>query len=350
MNSPYATDQTRWNALLQRDHEADGVFFYGVLTTLIYCRPNCSSKRPNHENVCYFDTWEQAERAGFRPCKRCNPRSSENIDQHAETIIKACRIMDNAEEHISLKTLAAQLGLSAFHFQRLFKKVTGITPKQYAMQKRSKQVRTRLIKGASVTDAIFEAGFASSSRFYENAVNNLGMKPSQYRKGATGIRIRIAVVKSDLGWVLIGATEKGICTIELGDNPDVLRERLFESFPRAVIQEGDNDLNDWVKQLLIHIENPSQRLNLPLDIQGTAFQRQVWQALREIPVGSTASYTEIAEKIGKPKAARAVANACASNKLAIAVPCHRVVRKNGLLGGYRWGAEKKRMVLDKETG
>jgi len=258
--------------------------------------------------------------------------------------------MDSAEEHISLKSLAAQLGLSAFHFQRLFKKATGITPKQYAMQKRLKQVKVRLKRGAPVTDAIFDAGFTSSSRFYENAYKNFGMKPSEFRKGAAGIRIRFRVVKSDLGWVLIGATEKGICTIELGDNPDVLRERLFESFPRAVIQEGDNDLNDWIEQLLIHIDNPSQRLNLPLDIQGTAFQRQVWQALREIPIGSTASYTEIAEKIGKPKAFRAVANACASNKLAIAIPCHRVVRKSGELGGYRWGAEKKRMVLDTETG
>ena len=259
-------------------------------------------------------------------------------------------MMDNAVAHIPLKDLAAQLGLSAFHFQRLFKKAMGISPKQYAMQKRSKRVRARLKKGASVTDAIFEAGFSSSSRFYEHVVKNLGMKPSQYRKGAVGVCIKIALVKSSLGWVLIGATEKGICSIDLGDTPDDLLARLLESFPKAFIIEGDNDLKNWVKQILIHIDNPSQRLNLPLDIQGTAFQRQVWQALCEIPFGSTASYADIAEKIGNPKAARAVANACASNKLAIAIPCHRVVRKNGELGGYRWGTEKKHKVLEREIG
>lgn len=348
-NSPYATDQDRWNALLRRDHEADGIFFYGVLTTLIYCRPNCSSKRPNNENVCYFETWVQAEQAGFRPCKRCNPRSSENIDKHAQTIVKACRIMDHSEEHISLKDLSAQLGLSAFHFQRLFKKAMGITPKQYAMQKRLKQVKSQLQRGAPVTEAIFGAGYTSSSRFYESANKNLGMKPSEYRKGAAGIRIRFTVVKSDLGWVLIGATKNGICSIDLGDSPDSMKARLHENFPKAVIQESKDDLNHWAKQILTHLKNPRQRLKLPLDIQGTAFQRQVWQALREIPIGSTASYAEIAEKLGNLNAARAVAGACAANKIAIAIPCHRVVRKNGKLGGYRWGVEKKRMVLDRET-
>lgn len=349
-NRPYATHQARWNAVVQRDHEADGVFFYGVLTTLVYCRPDCSSRRPNRENVCYFDSWAQAEQAGFRPCKKCSPRWGANADKHAETIVKACRIMDNAEEHIPLKNLAAQLGLSAFHFQRLFKKATGITPKQYAMQKRIKRVKSRLKRGAPVMDAIFEAGFTSSSRFYESANSNLGMKPSEYRTGAAGIHIRFSVVKSDLGWVLIAATENGICAIDMGDSPDFLKARLHENFPKALIQENDVDLSHWVKQILTHLENPRRRLNLPLDIQGTAFQRQVWQALREIPIGSTASYAEIAEKLGKPNAARAVAGACASNKIAIAIPCHRVLRKNGELGGYRWGVETKRIVLDREAG
>ena len=344
----YATDQQRWDALMTRDQAADGVFFYGVLTTLIYCRPSCSSKRPNHENVCFFDTWKKAEKAGFRPCKRCHPQSKSSIDKHAETIIKACRIIDNTEEHIPLRTLAEQLGLSAFHFQRIFKKAIGITPKQYAMQKRLKQVKSKLKKGTRVTDAIYEAGFASSSRFYESAHKNLGMKPSEFRKGAEGIIIRYLVVESDLGWVLIGATERGICTIELGDSPDHLRRRLCNNFPKAVIIENDDELNQWVKQILAHLKNPHRKLNLPLDIQGTAFQRQVWQALREIPLGATATYAEIAETIGKPKAVRAVAGACASNKIAIAVPCHRVVRKNGGLGGYRWGNEKKRLILERE--
>jgi AraC family transcriptional regulator of adaptative response/methylated-DNA-[protein]-cysteine methyltransferase len=257
--------------------------------------------------------------------------------------------MDKAEEHIPLKTLAEQLGLSAFHFQRIFKKATGITPKQYAIQKRLKQVKSRLKAGAPVTDAIYEAGYTSSSRFYESANKNFGMKPSEYRKGAEGIHIRFMIVKSDLGWVLIGATERGICTIDLGDSPDNLKARFHDNFPKAVIIESDDDLNQWVEQILSHLNNPRRKLNLPLDIQGTAFQRQVWQALREIPLGSTANYAEIAEKIGKPNAVRAVAGACASNKIAIAVPCHRVVRKNGELGGYRWGVEKKRMVLERET-
>ena len=346
--NPYATDQQRWDALLARDQEADGAFFYGVLTTLIYCRPNCSSKRPNHQNVCFFDTWRQAEKAGFRPCKRCHPRSKSVIDKHADTIIKACRIIDNAEEHIPLKTLAEQLGLSAFHFQRIFKNALGVSPKQYAMQKRLKQVKSKLKKGTRVTDAIYEAGFASSSRFYESAHKNLGMKPSEFRKGAEGIHINYMVAKSDLGWVLIGATERGICTIELGDSPDLLTRRLHNNFPKAVITENDAELNQWVQQILSHLKNPHRKLNLPLDIQGTAFQRQVWQTLREVPFGATTTYAEIAEKIGKPKAVRAVAGACASNKIAIAVPCHRVVRKNGGLGGYRWGNEKKRLILERE--
>ncbi len=346
----YETDQERWTALEKRDREADGVFYYGVLTTLVYCRPNCSSRRPNIENVCYFDTWKQAEQAGFRPCKKCGPRSNAAADKHADMIVEACRIMDSAVEHIPLKSLAKTVGLSAFHFQRLFKKATGITPKQYAMQKRLKQVKSHLKRGALVTDAIFEAGFASSSRFYENAAKNLGMTASEYRKGAEGIRIRYTVTTSVLGWVLIGATESGICAIDLGDSPDILKSRLHENFPKAVIQESNDDVNDWVKQVLAHLENPHRRLNLPLDIQGTAFQRQVWQALREIPIGATASYGEIAESIGHPKAARAVARACASNEIAVVVPCHRVVKKNGELGGYRWGAEIKRIVLKRETG
>jgi AraC family transcriptional regulator, regulatory protein of adaptative response / methylated-DNA-[protein]-cysteine methyltransferase len=218
------------------------------------------------------------------------------------------------------------------------------------LQKRSKQVRSRLKKEASVTEAIYEAGFNSSSRFYETAAGNLGMKPSEYRKGAAGIRIRVAVEKSYLGWVLIGATEKGICTIDLGESPDILKTRLFGNFPKAVIQESDGLFNDRVKQILSHIENPFQGFKLPLDIQGTAFQQKVWQALREIPAGSTASYSEIAEKIDKPKAARAVARACASNRIAVAIPCHRVVKQSGELGGYRWGVERKRALLNRETG
>ena len=347
--NPFATDQARWQALVQRDSEADGLFFYGVLTTLVYCRPNCSSRRPNYENVRFFDTREQAEEAGFRACKKCRPHIGAKSDRRDDIIVKACRIIDNAEDHVPLKDLAAQLGLSAFYFQRLFKHSMSITPKQYAMQKRLKKVQARLKDGTSVTDAVFEAGFSSISRFYEISDRNLGMTPSQYRSGAAGIQINVTVAKFSLGWVLIGATGKGICAIELGDSPADLKARLRESFPNAVIRESGSRLDRWVKQVLSFLENPRQGINLPLDIRGTAFQRQVWHALRDIPVGSTASYSDIAEKIGKPTAARAVARACAANKIAVAVPCHRVVKKDGDLGGYRWGVEKKRMVLEKEA-
>ena len=345
----YGTDTARWQALCTRDREADGLFFYGVLTTSVYCRPVCSSRRPNVENVRFFETWEQAKQGGFRPCKKCKPRSGVGTGEHAEIVVRACRIMDQAEERITLKELAARLGLSPFHFQRLFKKAMGITPKQYALQRRVTQVQTELRKGPSVTEAIYEAGYASSSRFYESAVEHIGMKPSEYRKGAAGIRIRVSVVECYLGWVLIAATDKGICAIALGDEPNSLRARLRKDFPKAEIRDGDDELNRWVKRIRVHLENPHHRLDLPLDIQGTAFQRQVWALLREIPAGSTASYAEIANKTGKPNAARAVAGACASNKIAIAIPCHRVVRKNGDLGGYRWGLERKRNVLDREA-
>ena len=346
----FATDQARWEALIRRDLNASGAFVYGVLTTLVYCRPACASRLPKYENVRFFDTCKQAEKAGFRPCKRCHPASAAGQDKHSAAIIKACHIIESREEHVPLKNLANEVGLSPFHFQRLFKKNVGITPKQYAMEMRLKQVRSGLQKEASVTEAIYEAGFASSSRFYENAEAVLGMKPSEYRQGAAGIDIRFAVEKSPLGWVLIAATAKGICTIEFGDDPDILVNRLRVQFSTAKIIDKGEPFSTRVKQILAHLENPRQLLNLPLDIQGTAFQRLVWAALREIPPGFTASYTDIAAKIGHPKAARAVAQACASNKIAVAIPCHRVVRRDGRLGGYCWGIERKRAVLEREAG
>ena len=346
----YATDQARWEALVRRDRNANGVFVYGVLTTFIYCRPACPSRLPKYQNVRFFDTCKQAERAGFRPCKRCHPTSAAGHDRLSAAIIKACHIIESREEHVPLKNLANEVGLSPFHFQRLFKKNVGITPKQYAMEMRFKQVRAGLQKEASVTEAIYEAGFGSSSRFYENAEAVLGMKPSEYRQGATGVDIRFAVEKSPLGWVLIAATAKGICTIEFGDDPDNLANRLRVQFSKAKIIDKDEPFSTRVKQILAHLENPQRSLDLPLDIQGTAFQRLVWTALREIPPGSTASYADIAAKIGHPKAARAVAQACASNKIAVAIPCHRAVRRDGRPGGYRWGMERKRAVLEREAG
>ncbi len=346
----YATDRARWQALVRRDPNANGAFVYGVLTTFVYCRPACASRLPKYENVRFFDTCKQAERAGFRPCKRCRPTSAAGHDRLSVAIIKACHIIESREEHVTLKHLAHEVGLSPFHFQRLFKRYVGITPKQYAMEMRSKQVRSKLQKKASVTEAIYEAGFASSSRFYENAEAVLGMKPSEYRQGAAGVDIRFAVEKSSLGWVLIASTKKGICAIEFGEDPDFLTNRLRKQFSKAKIIDKDETFTTRVKQILAHLESPQRSLNLPLDIQGTAFQRLVWKALCEIPPGSTASYADIAAKIGRPKATRAVAQACASNKIAVAIPCHRVVRRDGRLGGYRWGLERKRAVLEREAG
>lgn len=354
MKSPvdhvYATDRTRWQALVRRDPNANGAFVYGVLTTFIYCRPACASRLPKYENVRFFDTCKQAERAGFRPCKRCHPTSSAGHDRLSAAIVKACQIIESREEHVPLKNLANEVGLSPFYFQRLFKRKVGITPKQYAMEMRLKQVRSGLLTDASVTEAIYAAGFASSSRFYENAEAFLGMKPSEYREGAAGVDIRFAVEKSALGWVLIAATVKGICAIEFGEGPDILESRLRERFSKARILDNDDEFKKWVKQILAHLESPHRSLNLPLDIRGTVFQGLVWKALREIPPGSTASYADIAVKIGRPKAARAVAQACASNNIAVAIPCHRVVRRNGRLGGYRWGTDRKRAMLEREAG
>jgi AraC family transcriptional regulator of adaptative response/methylated-DNA-[protein]-cysteine methyltransferase len=346
----YATDQARWQALVRRDLNANGAFVYGVLTTFVYCRPACASRLPKYENVRFFDTCKQAEKAGFRPCKRCRPASEAGNKSLSAAIVKACQIIETRGEHVPLRNLADEVGLSPFHFQRLYKKIVGITPKQYAMEMRLKQVRSGLRTDASVTEAIYAAGFASSSRFYENAEAVLGMKPSEYRQGAAGVDIRFAVEKSPLGWVLIAATVKGICAIEFGDGPDILESRLRERFSKARILDNDDGFKKWVEQILAHLESPQRSLNLPLDIQGTVFQRRVWRAVREIPPGSTASYADIAAKIGHPKAARAVAQACASNKIAVAIPCHRAVRRDGRLGGYRWGIKRKRAVLEKEAG
>jgi AraC family transcriptional regulator of adaptative response/methylated-DNA-[protein]-cysteine methyltransferase len=345
----FSTEDARWDALVRRDREANGAFVYGVLTTFVYCRPACSSRRPKLENVRFFDTCEEAEQAGFRPCKRCNPKSSVAYDTSTAAIVNACKMIEASEEPLSLGNLAAAVGLSPFHFQRLFKKIIGITPKQYTMEKRLKRVRTGLKKDSTVTEAIYDAGFASSSRFYENVHTTLGMKPSEYRTGADGIRIRYAVAQSYLGWVLIAATAKGICAIDFGDDPEILKDRLRAKFPKAELQADDARFRTWVAQVLAFLESPRRTLELPLDIQGTAFQRRVWMALREIPPGSTASYADIAAQIGKPKAARAVAQACASNVIAVAIPCHRVVRSDGNLGGYRWGVERKLAVLDREA-
>ena len=346
----YSTDQERWKALVERDKRADGAYVYGVVTTGIYCRPACSSKQPNRENVRFFDTFQDAEQAGFRPCKRCDPDALGERPAHHEAIVQACRLIEESEEPPSLANLASAVGFSPSYFHRLFKKEVGLTPKQYATAVRASRVRASLQTGSNVTEAIYDAGFASSSRFYDKSTDTLGMQPSKYRNGGQDMRIRFTVAQCYLGWVLIAATEEGVCAIDLGDDPRSLEQALRTRFSRAEFVAQDPAFMAWVAQVLAFLESPRERLDLPLDIEGTAFQQRVWQTLQEIPPGSTASYADIAARIDNPKAARAVAQACASNRIAVAIPCHRIVRSDGSLGGYRWGGERKRKLLEREAG
>jgi AraC family transcriptional regulator of adaptative response/methylated-DNA-[protein]-cysteine methyltransferase len=341
--------EDRWQALVERDLQACGEFVYGVLTTGVYCRPTCASRRPKRENVRFFETGKEAEQAGFRPCKRCRPETPDWKSPQIRTVLKACKMIDEAETPPSLKDLAHALGLSAFHFQRLFKRLVGVTPKQYAAERRASLLRKHLKEGSTVTDAMYHAGFGSSSRFYEKATATLGMNPSTYKNGARDKQIRFAIVPCFLGLVLVASTAQGVCAIDFGHNPAALKENLHRRFPKAVFQEAGPEFAAMIAKVLAFLEDPHGRsLDLPLDIQGTAFQRRVWLALQEVLPGETVSYADIASRIGKPKAARAVAKACASNPVAVAIPCHRVVRANGQLGGYRWGPERKRVLLERE--
>jgi AraC family transcriptional regulator of adaptative response/methylated-DNA-[protein]-cysteine methyltransferase len=343
------SDETRWEALTQRDQAVDGTFVYGVVTTGIYCRPTCSSKRPKRENVLFFKTSQDAESAGFRPCKRCHPDTPDRHRIHRAMIIAACQRIADSEDLPSLKDLADTAGYSPTYFHRLFKNIVGVTPKQYAAEIRAKRVRTNLQSESNVIDAIYAAGFNSNSRFYDTTSHILGMHPSTYRQGGAGAKIRYAISPCYLGWVLIAATEKGLCAVEFGDNAQILEGHLRTKFSQAEFVDSDVLFTTWVNQVLTYLDAPRDNLNLPLDIRGTVFQQQVWQALRQIPPGSPASYSQIAERINQPKAARAVARACAANPIAVAIPCHRVIRQNGSLGGYRWGIERKRQLLEKEA-
>ncbi len=336
-----------WEAVKRRDAAYDGKFYYAVTTTGVYCRPNCAARLASRANVRFFRRPEEAEAAGFRPCKRCKPNEISVLEKQQQAVVKACRLIEAAETAPSLSELAAEAGMSAFHFHRLFKKVTGVTPKAYADAHRDSRMKRELEAGETVTSAIYSAGYSSSSRFYEKAKETLGMTASAYRKGGAGMQIRYAIAPCPLGFVLAAATARGICTIQFGDDETGLVMALRRRFSSADIHPS-SELGEWMEVILRHLESPDRRLDLPLDIRGTAFQRQVWQALREIPPGSTASYTEIAACLGRPKGARAVAQACASNPLAMAIPCHRVVRSNGDLSGYRWGIERKRWLIEHE--
>jgi AraC family transcriptional regulator, regulatory protein of adaptative response / methylated-DNA-[protein]-cysteine methyltransferase len=339
----------RWAAVVMRDAAADGQFFYSVKTTGVYCRPSCSARLANPKNVAFHLTTDDAERAGFRACKRCKPDQPPMVQQVAAKIAAACRMIENAETPPTLAMLADEADLSPHHFHRVFKSVTGLTPKGYANAHRTKRVQEQLAEGVNVTDAIYAAGFNSSSRFYEKAGTMLGMTPSAFRQGGVEATIRFAVGECHLGSILVAASEKGVCAILLGDDPEVLLRDLQDRFPRATLEGGASTFESTVAAVIAFVEAPAIGLELPLDVRGTAFQQRVWEALCAIPSGTTASYAEVARAIGSPQSVRAVAQACAANALAVAIPCHRVVRTDGSLSGYRWGIERKRRLLEVEA-
>ncbi len=342
------TGDPRWAAVLARDPAADGRFFYSVKTTGVYCRPSCASRTARPENVAFHATTAAAERAGFRPCKRCRP--DRPAGEQAARVAELCRLIERAEQMPSLATLAQHAGLSPWHLHRVFKTVTGLTPKAYAAAHRAQRVKTGLRKGATVTEAIYAAGYNSSARFYEQSNAVLGMTPSRYRAGGADTAIRFAVGQCTLGAILVAASARGICAILLGDAADALVRDLQDRwFPRAELLGGDAGFERCVAQVVGFVEQPRLGLDLPLDVRGTVFQQRVWQALQKIPAGTTASYGEIAHRIGAPKSVRAVAGACAANALAVVIPCHRVVRSDGGLSGYRWGVARKRALLDREA-
>ncbi|RZL09548.1 MAG: bifunctional DNA-binding transcriptional regulator/O6-methylguanine-DNA methyltransferase Ada [Rubrivivax sp.] len=343
------SDDRRWTAVTQRDASADGRFFYSVRTTGVYCRPSCGARLPRRENVAFHLTPHDAVQAGFRPCRRCRPDLPPKAERQAAMVAQACRLIEAAETLPDLATLAEDAGVSAFHFHRVFKATTGVTPRAYAAAHRAGKVREALPGAPTVTQALYDAGFNSNGRFYAAAEAVLGMPPRTFRQGAPGQTIRFALSPCSLGTVLVAATERGVCAILLGDGPDELLADLQTRFPRAELIGGDTGFDQTVAQVLALVEAPASAcLHLPLDIRGTAFQQRVWQALREIPPGQRTTYSEIAQRLGSPQAVRAVAGACAANALAIAIPCHRVVRLDGGLSGYRWGVERKQALLDRE--
>ena len=338
-----------WQAVERRDGRFDGEFYFGVLTTGVYCRPSCASRLARPENVRFHATGADAEKAGFRPCKRCKPDQASLVARHAAKVVEICRLIEQNDTVPGLEELANRAGMSAYHFHRVFKAATGLTPKAYAAAHRAKRVRTKLDGSGTVTEAIFDAGYDSTGRFYEESREILGMTPSNYRRGGASTEIRFAIGECSLGSILVATSERGVCAILLGDDPDALARELQDRFPRADLIGGDREFEKLVARVVGFVEAPRLGLDLPLDVRGTAFQQRVWRALRKIPTGSTLSYAAIAKRIGSPKSVRAVAQACAANALAVAIPCHRVIRNDGALSGYRWGVERKRALLEREA-
>lgn len=342
-------EEMRWRAVEERDASFNGIIFYGVRSTGVYCKPSCPSRRPGREQVVFFDTLAEAESASFRACRRCHPRVAETRDAQVVLVEKACRLIEAAAQGLpSLAELGAALGVSRYYLQRTFKKIVGVSPRQYALAHRVEQFKAGIRKGDAVIDAMYDAGYGSSSRLYEQSNAELGMTPASYSRGGAGARIGYTVAASDLGRVLVAATGRGLCAVRLGDSDEELEGMLSAEFPEAEISRDEAALAVYVETILRHLDGQQTTLDLPLDVRATAFQRRVWEELRRIPYGSTRSYGEVAEAIGQPSATRAVARACATNPVAIVTPCHRVVRGDGSLSGYRWGVERKQKLLSEE--
>jgi AraC family transcriptional regulator of adaptative response/methylated-DNA-[protein]-cysteine methyltransferase len=338
-----------WQATLARDPRFDGQFVFAVSSTMIYCRPSCPSRRANRERVTFYSVPEAAEQAGFRACKRCKPKSARVLDPQLELVQRVCRYLDQSDvEDLKLSTLAEQTGISAFHLQRTFKSVMGISPHQYANAKKFGRLKSLIKEGESVTSAVYESGFNSSSRVYEQSAAELGMTPATYAKGGRGLAIFYTIADSPLGRLLVAVTDRGVCSVKMADKDAELIEDLKAEFPEADIKQNDKVLMASVSQILNHLNGKEPRINLPLNIRATAFQRQVWEELNRIPYGESRSYGEVARALGKPGAVRAVGHACATNPVALVIPCHRVIREDKSLGGYRWGLERKKRLLERE--
>ncbi|HZR24521.1 MAG TPA: bifunctional DNA-binding transcriptional regulator/O6-methylguanine-DNA methyltransferase Ada [Vicinamibacterales bacterium] len=337
-----------WNSVVARDRSADGAFVYAVASTGVYCRPSCPSRRPRRENVAFFDTTGAARHAGFRACKRCHPDEAVTVDPWIEKIRRACAYLTHVDGHLSLAALASRVGGSPYHLQRNFKRIVGVTPREYADAIRLRKVKRGLRRGGDVTGAMTDAGYGSSSRFYERAAPKLGMSPSTYRRGGAGMAIRYATVDSPLGRLLVAATDRGVCSVAMGATDRDLMAHLRSEYPAATIASDTGQLAQWTNAIVAHINGHERRVDVPLDIQATAFQWRVWQALGGIPYGKTRTYAEIAKTIGRPTAVRAVARACATNPVALAIPCHRVVPASGGIGGYRWQTQRKAALLEIE--
>lgn len=346
-----AEENAYWRGVLERDARLDGRFVFAVRSTKIYCRPSCPARRPARYQVMFFPLPDAAEQAGFRPCRRCRPRAAAPRDHAASLVHKVCRLLDaDSEEAPSLRDLSSRLSVSPSHLQRTFKRLMGISPREYADARRTASLKSKLLGGQNVTRALYEAGYGSSSRLYEKSSAQLGMTPGTYRRGGKGMQIGYTIVDCPLGRMLVAATARGVCAVSLGDADAVLEAALLSEYPRAEIHRDDSGFAAWVDALGEHLAGFKPRLDLPLDLQATAFQRRVWKELQRIPYGQTRSYSELARAIGQPRAVRAVARACATNPVAMVVPCHRVVRQDGALAGYRWGLNRKQALLAKERG